>query len=38
MEGLRKANVTLDRKVLADIAIHDTEGFADLVQLAKKHG
>jgi large subunit ribosomal protein L20 len=38
MEGLRKANVTLDRKVLADIAIHDADGFADLVQLAKKHG
>ena len=38
MEGLRKANVTLDRKVLADIAVHDTEGFADLVQIAKKNG
>jgi large subunit ribosomal protein L20 len=38
MEGLRKANVTLDRKVLADIAIHDADGFADLVQLAKKNG
>ena len=38
MEGLRKANVILDRKVLADIAIHDAEGFANLVQLAKKHG
>jgi large subunit ribosomal protein L20 len=38
IEGLRKANVTLDRKVLADIAIHDADGFADLVQLAKKNG
>ena len=38
MEGLRKANVTLDRKVLADIAVHDAEGFADLVQIAKKNG
>jgi large subunit ribosomal protein L20 len=38
MEGLRKANITLDRKVLADIAVHDAEGFADLVQLAKKNG
>ncbi|MCJ7663166.1 MAG: 50S ribosomal protein L20 [Desulfobacterales bacterium] len=37
MEGLRKANVTLDRKVLADIAVHDAEGFAGLVQIAKKN-
>jgi len=37
MAGLRKANVTLDRKVLADIAVHDAEGFADLVQIAKKN-
>jgi len=37
MEGLRKANVTLDRKVLADIAVHDAEGFAHLVQIAKKN-
>src|SRR4030042_2021757 len=31
MEGLHKANIVLDRKVLADIAVHDAEGFADLV-------
>jgi large subunit ribosomal protein L20 len=37
MEGLRKANVTLDRKVLADIAVHDAEGFANLVQIVKKN-
>jgi len=37
MAGLRKANVTLDRKVLADIAVHDAEGFADLVLIAKKN-
>jgi large subunit ribosomal protein L20 len=37
MEGLRKAHITLDRKVLADIAVHDAEGFASLVQIAKKH-
>ncbi len=35
MEGLRKANVSLDRKILADMAVHDTEGFADLVRIAK---
>jgi large subunit ribosomal protein L20 len=37
MEGLRKANVALDRKVLADIAVHDAEGFANLVQIVKKN-
>jgi large subunit ribosomal protein L20 len=37
MEGLHKANVTLDRKVLAEIAVHDAEGFAGLVQIAKKN-
>ena len=37
MEGLRKAQITIDRKVLADIAVHDAEGFASLVQIAKKH-
>ena len=37
MEGLRKANIVLDRKVLADMAVHDAEGFADLVQIAKKN-
>ncbi|MBW2039095.1 MAG: 50S ribosomal protein L20 [Deltaproteobacteria bacterium] len=37
MEGLRKANVSLDRKVLADMAVHDAEGFADLVRIAKEN-
>lgn len=37
MEGLRKANIILDRKILADIAVHDAKGFADLVQIAKKN-
>jgi large subunit ribosomal protein L20 len=36
MEGLRKADITIDRKVLADIAVHDAEGFASLIQIAKK--
>jgi large subunit ribosomal protein L20 len=36
MEGLRKADIAIDRKVLADIAVHDAEGFASLVQIAKK--
>ena len=35
MNGLLKANVTLDRKVLADIAVHDAAGFAALAEKAK---
>ena len=37
MEGLGKANITLNRKVLADMAIHDAEGFTRLVNIAKEH-
>ena len=36
MVGLRKADIIIDRKVLADIAVHDAEGFASLIQIAKK--
>jgi len=35
MFGLQRANVTLDRKVLADLAVADTAAFAKLVQVAK---
>ena len=35
MAGLKKHNVEVDRKMLADVAIHDPQGFADLVALAK---
>jgi len=35
MNGLKKAGVTLDRKVLADIAVRDAEGFATLASQAK---
>ena len=35
MNGLMKAGITLDRKVLADIAVHDAAGFAALVEKAK---
>ncbi|MFQ5662444.1 MAG: 50S ribosomal protein L20 [Terriglobia bacterium] len=34
--GLRKAGIELDRKTLADIAVHDPKGFAALAQTAKK--
>jgi large subunit ribosomal protein L20 len=33
--GLRLAEVALDRKVLADLAIHDPEAFARIAALAK---
>ncbi len=36
MEGLLAADVKLDRKVLADLAVHDKEAFAQLVEVAKK--
>lgn len=32
MEGLRRAGVTVDRKVLADMAVSDEAGFTALVQ------
>ena len=35
MNGLKKAGVLLDRKVLADIAARDTEAFAKLMETAK---
>jgi large subunit ribosomal protein L20 len=35
MNGLLKAGITLDRKVLADIAVHDAVGFAALAEKAK---
>ena len=35
MDGLKKAGVELDRKVLSDIAITDPKGFTALVENAK---
>jgi large subunit ribosomal protein L20 len=35
INGLKKAGVGLDRKILADIAIHDAAGFAALTEQAK---
>ena len=35
MNGLKKADVALDRKVLADMAVFDKNGFAALVAQAK---
>ena len=36
MFGLKKANVTVNRKMLSELAINDPAAFADLVKLAKK--
>ena len=36
INGLKKANVTLNRKVLADMAVREPEAFAKLVEVAKK--
>ncbi|MBM4228832.1 MAG: 50S ribosomal protein L20 [Gammaproteobacteria bacterium] len=35
INGLLKASVELDRKVLADLAVHDKDAFAALVERAK---
>ncbi len=37
IHGLKTANVVIDRKMLADLAVNDPEGFADLTNLAKQN-
>jgi large subunit ribosomal protein L20 len=34
--GLKGAGVNLDRKILADMAVHDGEGFTRLVQMVRE--
>ena len=36
MNGLNKAGITINRKMLADLAVNDADGFATLVKAAKK--
>ena len=36
MHGLKLANIDLNRKVLADMAVNDAEGFAKLAEIAKE--
>jgi len=36
MDGLRKAEIEVDRKVLADLAVHNKEAFASLAETAKQ--
>ena len=35
MNGLKKANISINRKMLSEMAIHDKAAFAQLVELAK---
>src|SRR5262249_10030845 len=35
--GLQRANVALDRKTLANIAVHDPDMFTKIVELARSH-
>jgi large subunit ribosomal protein L20 len=34
MDGLKKASIEMDRKVLADLAVHDKTAFAELARIA----
>ena len=35
INGLTRANVTIDRKVLADIAVRDIDAFGEIAKIAK---
>ena len=35
IRGLKEAKIDLNRKVLADLAVHDSDGFAELVTRAR---
>lgn len=35
IEGLKKADIALNRKMLSEIAIHDPEGFTSIVAMAR---
>jgi large subunit ribosomal protein L20 len=37
IHGLKSSGVEIDRKILADMAVRDAEGFAALVASAKRH-
>jgi len=36
MSGLKKAKISLDRKILADLAVRDTQAFKKLIEIAKQ--
>ena len=35
IDGLKKASIELDRKILADMAVHDKQAFAAVAEKAK---
>lgn len=37
MSALKKANVVIDRKILADLALHDPAGFTAIVEKVRQH-
>lgn len=37
MYGLKQADITMDRKILADLAMNDIDAFAKLVEISKQH-
>ncbi|MGO1469212.1 MAG: 50S ribosomal protein L20 [Tissierella sp.] len=37
INGLKKANVEINRKMLSEMAIHDAAGFTKLVEMAKSN-
>ena len=38
INGLKKANVLINRKMLSEMAIHDPQGFAHLITLTQGEG
>lgn len=37
INGLKKADIQVDRKILADMAVNDADGFTQLVDIAKEN-
>jgi len=35
MDGIKKAGIVLDRKILADLAVHEPKRFSEIVSMAK---
>jgi len=35
IDGMKKADVAIDRKILADLAVHDPKAFTEIVTMAK---
>jgi large subunit ribosomal protein L20 len=36
INGLKKANVVINRKMLSELAVSDSKAFSELVEIAKK--